>query len=87
MSLRVIKFSAEWCGPCRAMDSVWKDLVFQIKGVNFEVCDVDANPSLASQFRIMSVPTILIIKDGQVVDTLLGINNLGIVKTAVEKYL
>ena len=85
MSLKVIKFSAQWCGPCRAMKPAWEEAKARITDVDFEECDIDENPTLASQYRIMSVPTLLFLKDGNVVESLIGLNSFGMIKQSVDR--
>ncbi|MGN1279044.1 MAG: thioredoxin [Limosilactobacillus sp.] len=68
----LIDFWATWCGPCRMQSPVVEALSEEMPGVNFYKLDVDQNPDTARQFRIMSIPTLMIKKDGQVVDQIVG---------------
>ncbi|MDV2576334.1 thioredoxin [Lactiplantibacillus plantarum] len=66
-------FWATWCGPCRMQSPVVEQLADEMGDkVTFNKMDVDANPETASNFGIMSIPTLLVKKDGEVVDTLVG---------------
>ena len=71
--LNVIDFWAEWCGPCRAIgpviEELSKDYADQIK---VGKVNVDQNPQLSIQYGITSIPAILFIKNGQVVDKQVG---------------
>jgi thioredoxin 1 len=70
--MKVIKFEAQWCGPCRAMHKEWEQAKQKCLDVEFEVCDIDLNNQMAQQFRIMSIPTIVFVKDGNEVDRKVG---------------
>lgn len=63
-------FSASWCGPCKMFKPVVNELISE--GHNIEIIDVDDNQSLAQQYQIQSIPTIVIEEDGQVVDGIMG---------------
>lgn len=66
-------FWATWCGPCRMQSPVIEQLAEEMGDkVFFSKVDVDANQETAAKFGIMSIPTMLIKKDGQVVDTIVG---------------
>ncbi|KRM36371.1 thioredoxin [Limosilactobacillus pontis] len=68
----LIDFWATWCGPCRMQSPVVEALSEEMPDVIFFKLDVDQNPATAQQFRIMSIPTLMIKKDGQVVDQIVG---------------
>lgn len=71
--LSMIDFWAEWCGPCRAIGPVVEELSKEYDGkVNIGKVDVDKNPELSVQYGITSIPAILFVKGGKVVDKLVG---------------
>src|SRR3954452_15677371 len=71
--LTVVDFWAEWCGPCRAIGPVIDELSKEYAGkVNVGKVNVDENPQVSMNYGITSIPAILFIKDGQVVDRLVG---------------
>jgi thioredoxin 1 len=71
--LTVIDFWAEWCGPCRAIGPVIEELSREYHGtVNVGKVNVDLNPEVSMNYGITSIPAILFIKNGQVVDKLVG---------------
>jgi thioredoxin 1 len=71
--LSVIDFWAEWCGPCRAIGPVIEELATEYAGkVNVGKVNVDVNPNLSMNFGITSIPAILFVKGGQVVDKQIG---------------
>ena len=63
-------FSASWCGPCKTFKPVVNELIDE--GHAIEIVDVDDNQTLAQQYQIMSVPTIVVEEDGKIVDSVLG---------------
>jgi thioredoxin 1 len=71
--LTVVDFWAEWCGPCRAIGPVIEELSKEYDGkVNVGKLNVDNNPEVSMNYGITSIPAILFIKGGQVVDKLVG---------------
>ncbi|HMG82875.1 MAG TPA: thioredoxin [Ferruginibacter sp.] len=71
--LSVIDFWAEWCGPCRAIGPVIEELSKEYEGkVNIGKVNVDHNPQTSVNYGITSIPAILFVKGGQVVDKLVG---------------
>lgn len=71
--LSVIDFWAEWCGPCRAIGPVIEELSKEYAGkVNVGKVNVDQNPELSINYGITSIPAILFVKGGKVVDKQVG---------------
>ncbi len=71
--LSVVDFWATWCGPCRMLAPSIEQLAEQYEGeVVIGKVDVDANPQTAMQFGVRNLPTVLFIKDGEVVDKQVG---------------
>lgn len=69
----LVDFYADWCGPCKMMAPVIEQLSTEYQGkAKIGKLDVDQNGMTAQKYRVMSIPTMLIIKNGQVVDTVVG---------------
>ena len=73
--LTVKKFSATWCGPCRALNPVMNEIKGQFSGVKFEEYDIDNFPHVAEQYRVSSVPTVIIEKDGLELERFTGVSS------------
>ena len=86
--LTVIDFWAEWCGPCRAIGPVIEDLSKEYAGkVNVGKVNVDYNPQVSMNYGITSIPAILFIKNGQVVDKLVGAQPKGNFVKKIEAHI
>lgn len=69
----LVDFWAEWCGPCRMVAPVMEDLAKEYEGrLKVAKLDVDSNPQTAMKFRVMSIPTIILFKNGQPVEVMVG---------------
>jgi thioredoxin 1 len=69
----VVDFYADWCGPCRMVSPVIESLSQEYGArVNFAQVNTDENQSLAARFGIMSIPTVMIFKDGKIIDRIVG---------------
>jgi len=69
----MVDFWAEWCAPCRAIAPTLEELVREGNGnVTLAKVNVDEQPALAARYQIRSIPTILFVKDGRVVDSVVG---------------
>lgn len=83
----LVDFWAEWCGPCKVLSPTLESVAEQYAGqVQVFKIDVDANPSVASQFRIRGLPTVLVFKDGQLVDQLVGTQPKEALVRVIEKH-
>jgi thioredoxin 1 len=69
----LVDFWAPWCGPCRMVGPVVDELADEYEGkVGFGKVNVDENPKIASQLGIMSIPTLIVFKDGKPVSNIVG---------------
>ena len=69
----LVDFWAEWCGPCRAIAPVLEELAGELKGkIKIAKVNVDDEQELAAKFNIMSIPTLLLFKNGKIVEQIVG---------------
>jgi thioredoxin 1 len=69
----LVDFSAVWCGPCKMLDPVVKQLAQEWDGkVKFVKLDVDHNPEVAMEYQVMGVPTLMLFKNGEPVERVTG---------------
>ena len=86
--LTVIDFWAEWCGPCRAIGPVIEELSKEYAGkVNVGKVNVDHNPEVSMTYGITSIPAILFIKGGQIVDKQIGAVPKSVLDKKIQSHL
>lgn len=84
----LVDFWAEWCGPCQMMLPILEDFASAQEGtVKVWKVNVDDSRELAMQFRVMSIPTLIIFKDGEPVETLVWVKQKNELEEVVAKYL
>lgn len=71
--VKLVDFWATWCGPCKMIAPVLEDLAVDYEGkADILKSDVDQNQATAAKFEVMSIPTLIVFKDGQPVDKVVG---------------
>lgn len=73
--IHVTRFSAPWCGPCKALAPEFKKLEEQFGEVKFITVDVDEKPMIAQLYEIRTVPTVIIEKDNSTINRLVGLQS------------
>ncbi|MCI8781096.1 MAG: thioredoxin [Lachnospiraceae bacterium] len=68
----LVDFWAGWCGPCKMVAPVLEEIAAEVADVKITKVNVDEQPELAQKFQVMSIPTMVLIKEGKVVDTTVG---------------
>lgn len=81
----LVDFYATWCGPCKMTGPIIDTLAEEMKNVKFVKIDVDQNQELASQYQVFSIPTFLVVKDGQVVNQFVGAQSKEAFITEINK--
>ena len=79
----LVDFWAAWCGPCKLLGPTIDELHKELDGK----VNVDENQNLAAQFGVMSIPTVIIMKGGKIVEQFIGMQPKGIYVEALNKYM
>lgn len=80
----LVDFWAPWCGPCRIQLPIVEELANELKGqANIAKVNVDEQQELASQYRVQSIPTLLLFKDGKLVEQMVGVNPKDVLKNKI----
>lgn len=86
--LLFVDFSADWCMPCVMMGPIVDDLSTEFEGkVKFGKVNIDDNPEITSKFEINSVPTFVLIKNGEILERISGAMTQEELKEMINKYL
>ena len=84
----VVDFYADWCGPCRMVSPIIEQLSKEYTGrVKFAKVNTDENPDIALKYGIMSIPTIIVFKNGQVASTVIGAGPASMYKQKIDAVL
>ncbi|MEA2055122.1 MAG: thioredoxin [Candidatus Thermoplasmatota archaeon] len=83
----IVDFWAPWCGPCLMMAPIIDELEQEMDGVVFARINTDENQEIAMKYRIMSIPTLMIFKTGEMADMIMGVMAKEALKERIKSYL
>lgn len=87
-TLTLVDFWAEWCAPCRALAPTIKELAMEYKGkIQIGKLNVDENPKTSSKYGIRGIPTLLLFKDGNVQQQIVGVKSKADLKKMLDEYI
>ncbi len=82
--ITVIDFHAPWCGPCKMVNPIIEELATELTDISFRKVNIDDNQEIAVKYNIMSIPTILIFKDGKPITSSVGVVSKDALKKKIE---
>ncbi|WP_225316350.1 MULTISPECIES: co-chaperone YbbN [Haloferax] len=85
MTVRLLDFYADWCGPCKTQDPILDDLEGDYESVEFEKVDVDEEQDVANQYQVRSLPTLIIENDDGIVDRFVGVTQRDDIEAALKQ--
>jgi thioredoxin 1 len=83
----LVDFWAEWCGPCKQIAPILEEIAGEHDGLKIRKLNVDENPDTARQFQVMSIPTMIVFKDGQESKRIIGAKGKGALLADLADYV
>lgn len=75
----LVDFWASWCGPCKMLLPIVEELAGEVTNAKICKVNVDEQPELAQRYHVMTIPTLMVVKDGQVVSTSVGVKSKAVI--------
>jgi len=84
MTVTLLDFYADWCGPCKTQDPILDDLKEEWEGIEFEKINVDEDQETANEYQVRSLPTLIVENDDGVVERFVGVTQADDIEAAFE---
>ena len=85
MTVRLLDFYADWCGPCKKQDPILEELEAEYDDVEFVKIDVDDEQDVANQYQVRSLPTVVVERDGNILERFVGFTQREDIEAALEQ--
>lgn len=85
--IKVVDFFATWCGPCKMLAPVFDEVSLDIEDAEFLKVDIDQSLDIAREYKVSTVPTIIIFKEGQEVERLVGFKTKQELEDKIKSYI
>jgi thioredoxin 1 len=82
-NIKVLKFGATWCGPCKMLDPIMYELKDEYPNIEFQFVNVDEEPEITGQFGVMGIPRVMVYKNDEKVEDFTGFKP----KTVIEQMI
>jgi len=80
----LVDFWAPWCGPCRMVSPIVEEIAAENSGIKVAKVNIDEQPQLASQYGVMSIPTLMVFENGDIADKAVGARNKSFILQMLE---
>jgi thioredoxin 1 len=84
--LVLVDFWAPWCAPCRMLGPILEEVSKELDDITIGKLNVDENPQTAQEFQVMSIPLVILFKDGEAVESMIGLRPKEAYLEAIEKH-
>jgi thioredoxin 1 len=85
MTVRLMDFYADWCGPCKTQDPILEEVVDEYSTIEFEKVDVDNEQDVANQYQVRSLPTLIVENDEGIVERFVGVTQREDIEAALQR--
>jgi thioredoxin 1 len=85
MTVRLMDFYADWCGPCKTQDPILEEVLEEYSAVEFQKVDVDNEQDVANQYQVRSLPTLIIENEDGVVERFVGVTQREDIEAALKR--
>jgi thioredoxin 1 len=85
--LILVDFWAPWCAPCRMLGPILEDVDNELDDITIGKLNVDENPQTAQEFQVMSIPLVILFKDGEAVESMIGLRPKEAYLESIEKHI